>query len=226
LLGTLQNESRLNSEEAYRDNFTNLGAAGGGICFHKSVNGMWLIQQCLDHWGRQGYDLRLPGLVDAAGQIDLPDTLLDVDHPELMLPGDMPGRINERRVDAGLAAIPETAACAPVFANLIFHSVAARYAEVLRELASVTGKTLRTLHVVGGGGRNSLLNRLTAEATGLKLLAGHVESSTIGNLAIQMAVFDRSKPILNGPFAGGDRPMRPRAGGREIRIAKGLDLQN
>jgi rhamnulokinase len=60
----------------------------------------------------------------------------------------------------------------------------------LRELAAATGKTLRTLHVVGGGVRNQFLNRLAAEATGLRLRAGHVESSTIGNLAIQMAVRD------------------------------------
>ncbi len=198
LLGTLQ-PGPLNSETAYRDNFTNLGAAGGGICFHKSVNGMWLIQQCLEHWGRQGYDLKLPGLIEAAGQVSVPDALLDVDHPELMLPGDMPRRINERRLDAGLAAFPETAEGAPAFANLIFHSLAARYAELLRELAAVTGKTLRTLHVVGGGGRNALLNRLTAEATGLKLCAGHVESSTIGNLAIQMAVFDHRSHAATGP---------------------------
>jgi rhamnulokinase len=198
LLGTLQ-PGPLNSETAYRDNFTNLGAAGGGICFHKSVNGMWLIQQCLDHWARQGYDLRLPDMIFAAEQIGLPDALLDVDHPELMLPGDMPRRINERRADIGLAAIPETAAGAPIFANLIFHSLAARYAEVLRELAAVAGKTLRTLHVVGGGGRNWFLNRLTAEATGLKLCAGHVESSTIGNLAIQMAVFDRPSQAPTSP---------------------------
>jgi rhamnulokinase len=113
-----------------------------------------------------------------------------VDHPELMLPGNMPGRINARRRAAGLAAIREDASGAPAFANLIFHSLAARYAQVLRELAQVTGREARTLHVVGGGGRNRLLNRLTAEATGLKVFAGHVESSTIGNFAIQMAAYD------------------------------------
>jgi rhamnulokinase len=198
LLGTLQ-KGPLNSEAAYRDNFTNLGAAGGGICFHKSVNGMWLIQQCLEHWERQGQEVKLPELIAAAERIAPPDALLDVDHPDLMLPGDMPGRINARRLDAGIPATSETAASAPVFASLIFHSLAAKYAEVFRELAAVTGKTLRTLHVVGGGGRNSLLNRLTAEATGLKLKPGHVESSTIGNFAIQMAVFNRLGDPETGP---------------------------
>ncbi|AXC14422.1 Rhamnulokinase [Acidisarcina polymorpha] len=194
LLGTLQAQP-LNSEAAYTANFTNLGAAGGGICFHKSVNGMWLIQQCLDHWTRSGSALNLSELIEAAAKLNPPEVLLEVDHPELMLPGDMPGRINKRRAEAGLAGIPEDRDHAPAFASLIFHSLAAKYAEVLRELAQVTGKHFNTLHVVGGGGRNALLNRLTAEATGLELRLGHVESSTIGNLAIQMAVFDhRERP--------------------------------
>jgi rhamnulokinase len=189
LLGTVL-EAPLNSSQAYCANFTNLGAAGGGICFHKSVNGMWLIQQCMEHWAKQGYRPTLPELIESAEALGPPDALLDVDHPELMLPGNMPGRINARRRAAGLAAIREDAGGAPAFASLIFHSLAARYAQVLRELAQVTGREALTLHVVGGGGRNRLLNRLTAEATGLKVFAGHVESSTIGNFAIQMAAYD------------------------------------
>jgi rhamnulokinase len=144
----------------------------------------------MEQWERQGHRLSLAQLVEAAEGVGSPDLLLDVDHPELMLPGDMPKRINARRKEAGLAPIPEDAGGAPTLASLIFHSLAARYAQVLRELAEVTGRQFRTLHVVGGGARNRLLNRLTAEASGLKVQTGHVESSTIGNLAIQMAVFE------------------------------------
>jgi rhamnulokinase len=72
-------------------------------------------------------------------------------------------------------------------ANLIFHSLAARYAEVLRDLENVTGKKLKRLCVVGGGSKNALLNRLTKKATGLQIVTGSVESSTVGNFAIQLA---------------------------------------
>ena len=85
--------------------------------------------------------------------------------------------------------IRETVHRASAFASLIFHSLAARYATVLRELADVTGIKFRTLQVVGGGAQNSLLNRLTAQATGLAVKPGHIESSTIGNFAIQMAAY-------------------------------------
>ena len=76
-------------------------------------------------------------------------------------------------------------------ANLIFHSLANRYAEVLRNATKITGKTLKRLYVVGGGSRNTLLNRLTAKATGLEVLTGSTESTTVGNLAIQLAALDK-----------------------------------
>jgi rhamnulokinase len=72
-------------------------------------------------------------------------------------------------------------------ANLVLHSLAARYAEVLDAIARITGKKLRRLIIVGGGSRNLLLNRLTAERTGLEVVVGASESTTIGNFAIQMA---------------------------------------
>src|SRR5947208_7139013 len=76
---------------------------------------------------------------------------------------------------------------AQTIANLIFHSLAARYAAVLQSLTKITGRTFKRLCVVGGGSRNSLLNRLTARATGLEVFIGSSESATIGNLAIQLA---------------------------------------
>jgi rhamnulokinase len=59
------------------------------------------------------------------------------------------------------------------------------YGKTLAECAAVTGRSFRTLHVVGGGSRNRLLNQLTADAVGLPVLAGPVEATAIGNLLIQ-----------------------------------------
>ena len=72
-------------------------------------------------------------------------------------------------------------------ANAIFHGLAARYAQVLADISEITGKRIKRLCVVGGGSRNLLLNRLTAERTGLEVTIGATESSTAGNFAIQLA---------------------------------------
>ncbi len=75
---------------------------------------------------------------------------------------------------------------------LILHSLAARYAQVLGAIADITGKKLKKLYIVGGGSRNEVLNRLTAEATGLEVVCGATESSTLGNFAVQMAAVESS----------------------------------
>lgn len=168
--------------------FTNLGAAGGGVCFHVNVNGMWLLSQCMKRWREQGASIDLDSLIAAAEKLPPPDPLLQVEDPQLLLPGDMPHRINLQRQRLGLAALPESPASAPAVASLIFHSLAARYAEILSALPTRPGEVF----IVGGGSRNQFLNRLTAEASDLRVSVGHVESSTIGNFAIQLAALNES----------------------------------
>ena len=189
LVGTVL-ERACNDEATAEENFTNLGAVGGKICFHKNVNGMWLLRQCMDGWAEVGGAWDLEELVAAAAREETPDTLLDVDDPELMLSGRMLERINAQRARMGLAAVEASPEHAAKVANLIFHSLAARYAEVLSRIAEHSGKNLRRLFVVGGGSRNEYLNRLTAEATGLEVLRGASESSTVGNFAVQLAVLE------------------------------------
>jgi rhamnulokinase len=75
---------------------------------------------------------------------------------------------------------------APEIANLVFHSLASRYAEVLQDLSNITNKRFKRVYIVGGGSQNSLLNHLTAKATGLEVVTGSTESTTIGNFAVQL----------------------------------------
>lgn len=197
LVGTLVEQPR-NGKDAAEENFTNLGAVGGKICFHKNVNGMWLIKQCIDTWAADGKVWSVPELVAAAEGVAKPHGLLDVDDPELLLAGRMPERINAQRVQKGFGVLDESPENAPVVASLIFHSLAARYAEVLDHVAFHSGKKLKRLFVVGGGSQNEFLNRLTAEATGLEVIRGPAESSTVGNFAVQMAVLEGSRDAVTG----------------------------
>jgi rhamnulokinase len=189
LVGTLLDKP-LNNRESSAENFTNLAAVGGKTCFHKSVNGMWLLRQCIATWEKQGTAWTVEDLSAAAERVPQPAGLLEVDDPALLLPGNMPVMINAQRLSMGLKPLDESPANAPVFASLIFHSVAARYAEVLRSVAAFTGKKLRRLFVVGGGSRNVFLNRLVQQATGLEVLRAASESSLLGNFAVQLAALE------------------------------------
>lgn len=200
LVGTLVEQPR-NGEAAAEENFTNLGAVGGRICFHKNVNGMWLIRQCMAAWEERGRVWDVAELVAAAELVERPHGVLDVDDPELMLAGRMLERINAQRGKRGFAALDESPESAPVVASLIFHSLAARYAKVLERVGFHSGKKLKRLFVVGGASQNEFLNRLTAEATGLEVFRGSAESSTVGNFAVQLAVLEGDRDPVTGAYA-------------------------
>jgi rhamnulokinase len=200
LVGTLLEQPR-NGKAAAEENFTNLGAVGRQVCFHKNVNGMWLIRQCIESWAEAGHKWDVAELVKAAEKIAAPQGLLEVDDPDLLLAGEMPQRINAQRSRKGLNALEERPDNAPEFASLIFHSLAARYAEVLERVALHSGKELKRLFVVGGGSQNEFLNRLTQEATKLEVFRGAAESSTVGNFAVQLAVLEGSRDETTGVYA-------------------------
>jgi rhamnulokinase len=178
------------SPAARSANFSNEGGVGGRIYFLKNVNGMWLLRQCMEHWRSQGQAWTVEQLVEACTDLGPPECLIDVDQPDLLLSGDMPARINAQLNRLGQPSIPDGPAMAGNMANLILHSLAARYAAVLQDATHITGTTFKQLYIVGGGSKNVVLNRLTAKATGLEVLTGSTESATVGNFAIQLAALE------------------------------------
>jgi len=69
--------------------------------------------------------------------------------------------------------------------RLILESLAAAYADKVDVLEALTGQSISTIHMVGGGSRNDLLCQWTADATGRHLIAGPAEATAYGNLLIQ-----------------------------------------
>jgi rhamnulokinase len=191
LVGTVVDRPVI-SPEAERAGFTNQGAATGGYCFHANVNGMWLLRQCLDHWAGEGRGIELPTLIAKAQDVIRIPSTIDVDAPPLMLAGEMPARINRQLLQSGHNAIPDIAGNEPVFARVIFASLAKRYAGVLRDLELLTGRQFQKIIILGGGSRNTLLSRLTQESSGRTVFAGEVEGSTLGNFAVQLAAGDKA----------------------------------
>jgi len=192
LVGTVVTQP-INTAEALIDGFTNQGAACGGYCFHTNVNGMWLLKQCLDAWCARGRKVDLATLVAQAVEVEDTVARIDVDAAPLMLAGEMPERINEELRRGGFDVIEDVPENEPVFARVIFASLADRYAAVLRNLESLTGRGFRRITILGGGSRNLLLKRLTEASTGLPVSTGLAEGSTVGNFAVQLAAWDAAE---------------------------------
>lgn len=189
LVGTLLDQPCAGPEAACL-NFTNEGGVGGAICFLRNVNGLWLQDQCMEAWKVSGEHRKVEELIEAAATLPSPQALIDVDDPQLIAPGRMPERIAMQLESAGVSA-KHFLSSPPAMTNLILHSLAARYAAVIQQIETLTAKKFRRLYIVGGGSRNRLLNRLTQRATKLELVCGAQESSTLGNLSIQLAALQK-----------------------------------
>jgi rhamnulokinase len=200
LVGTLLDRPCAGPESA-RLNFTNEGGVGGTICFLRNVNGLWLQDQCMEVWRADGETRTVEELIEAAAALPSPQALIDVDDPQLLAPGRMPERIAMQLENGGVPTKPFLSS-PPAMVNLILHSLAARYTTVLHQIETLTAKHFRRLCIVGGGSRNRLLNHLTQQATGLEIVCGAQESSTLGNLSIQLAALERLQLDAAGEYRG------------------------
>jgi len=154
-------------------NFTNEAGFGGSVRFLKNLAGLWPLQECRRAWATEGEKLSYEELTRLAEQAGPARSFIDPD--EFAQPGDMPARIA-----AACGARTKGEIC-----RIILESLARRYREVLSGLENLTGKKIRTIHIVGGGSRNALLNQLTANATGRRVIAGPVEATAAGNALVQ-----------------------------------------
>lgn len=161
--------------------FTNEGGVDGRNRFLKNLMGLWILSESMRIWEAAGDRVSLPELLQAAAGVDRPMPVFDPADDVFYPPGDMPARIAAWFGERGMRA-PEGRA---EVVRCILESLAEGYAVTLRDAERISGQRIERVHVVGGGSRNALLCQLTADRTGLPVIAGPVEATAIGNVLIQ-----------------------------------------
>jgi rhamnulokinase len=179
LLGVELDEPIL-TEAAQKANFTNEGGVDGRVRFLKNVTGLWLLQESVREWRATGKKHQIAQLITQAAELPK-RSVIDVNHERFVAPGDMPKKIQEICRETG-QWVPETEV---EIVRTVIDSLVDKYVSVIAELETLTKIKIERIHVVGGGSQNDLLNQLTANATGLEVLAGPVEATAIGNLVVQ-----------------------------------------
>lgn len=169
------------TEASRRANVTNELGVAGTVRYLQNVAGLWLLSESQRTWRANGGRSDLAELLAAAADVPACRTVIDVDDPAFAAPGDLPARIARTAADSGQPVPHDEAAVT----RCILDSLALAYRRAVRTVADLSGRDVRVLHVVGGGSRNRLLCRLTADATGLPVLAGPAEGTAIGNLLVQ-----------------------------------------
>ena len=182
LMGTPTKEPII-SQEAFDADFTNEGMTDGRIRFLKNITGLWLIQQLVKEWEQEGYKCDYSELVKEAEQSTLSSSF-NVDDARFMNP--------EKMSEAIISYLKENHEDIPVtkgdFMRCICISLAKKYAEVKTQMERCTNKKINKIYIVGGGSRNQLLNKLTAEFTGCEVIKGEVEATAMGNILVQLGV--------------------------------------
>ena len=209
LLG-VENERPITTAASCAANFTNEGGAWGRYRYLKNIMGSWIIQSIRRELNGVSYVAGKAGDATAAALATLTDyekgrdysfadlssiartsgcgTVVNVNDARFLNPASMIGEIRAAAAEQGAA--PSTVGD---LMKCVYISLAACYADAIKNLAQLTGKTYTSINIVGGGSRDTYLNELTAAATGLEVITGPIEGTAIGNLIVQM--------IVGGEFA-------------------------
>ena len=202
LLGT-ELDSPVITPDALRLNFTNEGGVNGTTRLLKNVMGLWMLQSCRQSWTAQGLSYDFRELIELATREPSFRHLVDPDDESFLRTPDMLAAINQFCTRTHQPVSKEPGA----YVRTVLESLAFKYRVVLRNLEQVCGKHIEQIRIIGGGSKNRLLNQLTADATGRRVLAGPAEATALGNVAVQIlatgeatslqevrAIVDRSFP--------------------------------
>ena len=168
------------TEDARKAGFTNEGGVGGNIRFLQNITGLWMLQCLVSQWKERGEETDYDYLIASAEVADI-SSMIDVDDKSFQNPIDMETAIADYCRQHTLQ-IP---ASQGEYVRCILQSLAQRYKRGIEQLNSLIPHPVEQLHIVGGGCRNRLLNRLTAEVLGIPVYAGPVEATAIGNILVQ-----------------------------------------
>ncbi len=185
------------SEKSNKYNITNEFGFGDKTRFLRNIIGLWLIQETKRQYAREGKNYSYADMEEMALKAEPFKYFIDPDDQVFVAPGDMPGRIREYCEKTGQGS-PQTDG---EIVRCIYESIALKYRNSFAKIADCTGKEYASIHMVGGGTKDKLLCRMTANSTGAKVIAGPIEATALGNIAVQLyakgEISDITEVIMN-----------------------------
>lgn len=173
----IESKEPIIDERSFAMNFTNEGGVEGTVRVLKNICGMWLLERCRAEWLETNYSE-----IATAAELSEPfRSVINPDAPCFANPLSMTEAIADYCRRTG-QPVPESVG---QYARCIFESLALRYRQVIEMLKTLSPHPIEKLYVIGGGARNEMLNRFTADATGIPVETGSSESTALGNVMMQ-----------------------------------------
>ena len=178
-------------KESFEFNVSNEGGYGDTFTFLKNIIGLWLAQESRRQWIREGEEYGFGELEQMAQKAEPFVSFIDPDSPEFNTAGNIPKRIREFCRRTGQPE-PETIGDIMCCIN---QSLALKYRYTLEQIEACTGKHFSMINMIGGGIQSKLLCQMTASASGRKVLAGPVEATALGNIAVQLMALGEIRDV-------------------------------
>jgi rhamnulokinase len=193
-------DAPVTSERARALGFTNEGGCGGSTLLMRNITGLWILQECLRQWEKEGKGCGWDEVIAAAKAAAAFRSILLPNAAEFGAPGNMLEAIR-RYCRASGQPVPETVG---EFARCCFESLSLAYWSTLEALRDLTGREIHTLRVVGGGCLNTFLCQMTADACGCAVVSGPAEASALGNVMLQAVAVGELPDIAAGRASIGE----------------------
>lgn len=168
----------ITDDASQKANYSNEGGVGYNR-YQKNIMGMWLVNELQRELCP---DMQFSQIVELAERSTC-TAIVDANAPEFLAPKSMKA-VFDQATNFSLHTVGDYFCCA-------YRSLAVSYQQAIAELERNTGSTYEKLYIVGGGARNTFLNRLTEETTGKQVVALPIEASALGNLTVQMRLGER-----------------------------------
>jgi rhamnulokinase len=175
-------------------NYTNEGGYNRSTRLLKNIMGLWIFQECKRAWDKEGTPMSFGELTDLAYSARPFAAFIDPDDNSFYSPGGMPDKIRSYCEKTG-QPVPVSKA---EIVRCIMESLALKYRMAVEELEQIVGYKISSIHIVGGGSKNTILSQFTANATNKRIIAGPVEATAIGNILVQLIAMKEIKNLNEG----------------------------
>lgn len=186
LLG-VERDRPLLTEKARTAKFTNEGGYNGRYRFLKNIMGLWMIQSIraelngLRNTAPREATVSFAQLAHMAEETKDFPSVVDVNDESFLAPESMIEAVKTYCAKTG-QPVPQSV---QQVVRCVYQSLVGCYAQVITQLQEITQRTYTSINIIGGGSQDETLNRMTAEATGLRVYAGPIEGTALGNLLAQ-----------------------------------------
>ena len=168
--------------------------ANGKINYLKNITGLWLLQETRRQYRREGREYGFAEIEAMARDAAPWKSAVDPDDERFLTGGNIPKKIREYCKETQ-QPVPQTDA--EVF-RCIYDSLALKYRFALEQIETITKKHFTTLHILGGGAKDSLLCQTAATCCRVRVAAGPVEATAMGNIIIQLIALGKLKDVEQG----------------------------